>query len=399
MQKPVKNRSKALKPNSAARVRVRHPNQRKEQIRSIRGPRHEVGALPERAAQLATVAAGAPKLTAFSRPCRFICPPPPCRLRLDSLGCFWVVEALQPGTGRRKGIVVSKRSDFSAELRGLSRDLGGSHLTQQARDSALQRFAGHCWDSGFQLANVSQVKVKHIRAFIEARQAAGVSARTLQNDVSHIRQALERAGRGQFVAEQLGSRQLGLEQASRAGTKAAISPEAYDAAVKAAESKDRGVAACLRLCHDLGLRSAEAVQAGKSLRDWKAALERGGSLVVTDGTKGGRVRTIPADLIPDQRRALESIREALAISEAGKGPLIASEGLKGALDRFHNVARSCGLTGANAPHSLRYRFAVDVLQACADRGLSRERALVVASELLGHGDGRGKWVDLVYSRK
>lgn len=294
---------------------------------------------------------------------------------------------------------MSRFSDFRSELRGFSRQLGGSSLTQQARDGALERFANHCWSKGFQLTGVSQVKVKHLVSFVEARQAAGISARTLQNDISHIRRTLEQAGRGQFVAEQLASDKLGLEQGSRVGTKVAISAADYLAAVSAAEGKDKGVAAALRLCHDLGLRSKEAVMAGGSLRDWRAALQRGGSLVVTDGTKGGRVRTIPADLIPSKEKALESIDRALSVSEAHKGPLIDSKGLKGALDRFHNVARSCGLTGTNAPHSLRYAFAVAAIEKCQSMGLSRARALTVTSELLGHGDGRGKWVDLVYSRK
>lgn len=293
---------------------------------------------------------------------------------------------------------MSKKSDFSAELVAASRRLGGSHLTQEARDKALSRFAEYVWGRGFQVASVQHIKLKHIRTYVENRQAAGIGARTIQNEVSHLRRALTAAGRGQFVEEQLGSRQLGLEQASRDGTKVAIDEAAYQAALAEVGRRDEGVAAALELCRELGLRSQEAVMAGPYLAQWKQALEQGRRLAVAAGTKGGRLRFLPSDMITRPERALAALERALRSSE-GSGRIVAADTLKSALDRFHNVARMSGLVGVHAPHSLRYGFACDAIDLMTRNGYSSRQAAQITSEALGHGDGRGRWVEQVYSRR
>lgn len=55
--------------------------------------------------------------------------------------------------------------------------------------------------------------------------------------------------------------------------------------------------------------------------------------------------------------------------------------LKSAMDYWHNHLGDAGLTGEYSPHSLRYAW-----------------ALAVTSTDLGHGDGRGKYIEQVYNR-
>jgi site-specific recombinase XerC len=291
---------------------------------------------------------------------------------------------------------MSKKSDFEHELKKLSANLGGSHLTRQARDGAIMRFASHIWDAGFQLKSTDQIKLKHIKHFVESRKSAGISARTLQNDVSNIRRMLVGAGREQFVREQLGSSQLGLEKGSRIGTKRAIDDETLNIVLSKVKKIDAGVYASLMLARHLGLRSAEAVRAASSLKQWESAIVNGGHIVVSAGTKGGRTRVLPVALLPDKVAALVAIRTAL--TENGKGNIVEGVNLKQALNRYHNVCRSAGLTGECAPHSLRYRFAVETLSLLQKAAFSSAESLMITSEVLGHGDGRGRWVKMVYGR-
>lgn len=296
---------------------------------------------------------------------------------------------------------MSKKTDFCDELVAASRRLGGSHLTSEARENTLRKFAEHIWNSGFQILRIEHIKLKHIQHFIDSMKSRDLSPRSIQNAVSHVRQALEISGRMQFVREHLSSRQLDLAQGSRHGTKRAIGDAEYRAAHAAAAGKDAGVAAALELCRHLGLRSAEAVRSGPCLRDWEKALEKGdsGRAIVAHGTKGGRVRDLPVSLIPDRVAALVAVRNAIAVSEKQAGQVVAGDTLKNALDRFHNVSRSAGLVGESAPHSLRYAFACDAIDHLKNMGSSHKNALAVTSELLGHGDQRGRWVEQVYSRR
>lgn len=64
--------------------------------------------------------------------------------------------------------------------------------------------------------------------------------------------------------------------------------------------------------------------------------------------------------------------------------------------RFHNEATAIGMKGLDSPHSLRYAFAAASMMQLVGQGVSEREALGVVSELLGHGDQRGRWVRQVY---
>lgn len=259
---------------------------------------------------------------------------------------------------------MSKKTDFCDELVAASRRLGGSHLTSEARENTLRKFAEHCWNAGFQIQRIEHIKLKHIQNFIDSMKSRDLAPRSIQNAVSHVRKALEISGRIQFVREHLGSRQLDLAQGRREGTKRAIGDAEYRAAHAATAGKDAGVTAALELCAGTSACAApEAVRSGPCLRDWEKALEKGdsGRVIVAYGTKGGRVRDLPVSLFPNRIAALSAVRNAIAVSEKQAGQVVAGDTLKIALDRFHNICRGAGLVGESAPHSLRYAFACDAI--------------------------------------
>lgn len=66
--------------------------------------------------------------------------------------------------------------------------------------------------------------------------------------------------------EKLSNSALGLADASRDGTKVAISSERYLAAFAYSDKQNVGVAAAMQVARCFGLRTEEAVQSVKSLK-------------------------------------------------------------------------------------------------------------------------------------
>ncbi|OWG22441.1 DNA-binding prophage protein [Klebsiella pneumoniae BIDMC 35] len=100
----------------------------------------------------------------------------------------------------------------------------------------------------------------------------------------------------------------------------------------------------------------------------------------------------------DREAVRQAVKEALNIAGKRDGHLIDNPDLKSAMDYWHNHLRDAGLTGEYSPHSLRYAWAQDAIQHYQEQGLSHKEALAVTSTDLGHGDGRGKYIEQVYNR-
>ena len=103
-------------------------------------------------------------------------------------------------------------------------------------------------------------------------------------------------------------------------------------------------------------------------------------------------------LVPLER--LESVREVVqqAQEQAAQqqGRLVAADGLKAALKRVSNACTRAGLVGEDSNHGIRRLFAHRQVVHYLQSGLSREQALARLSNDLGHGDGRGRWVENNY---
>jgi len=250
----------------------------------------------------------------------------------------------------------------------------GSHLTRETREQHLSRFAEQCWKAGYQVNTVAQIKDKHIRGYVEARLADGASKRTVQNELANIRKALRGAGRGQYAdGAEISNKALGISGASRIGTKTVM----------------RDVQ------RELGLRKKEALMSVASLKAWARQIAVSGAVIVLHGTKGGRTRQTP---VINPETAAKAVSEAMALAKAQGGRLIPRDDLKTALARYSYVCRRVGMTGEQAGHSLRYAYAQDQLRKLLSEGVPQKEARAAVSMFLGHGDGRGRWVAMVYAR-
>lgn len=274
-----------------------------------------------------------------------------------------------------------------------ARASAGSFKTRAARLQISGQLADWLQARNIQIRTFDQLKPKHLQAWIADCKAQGLSDRTLQNRLSVIRNLLRESGLTR-KADQIQTKDFGISGASRDGTRRGISAEAYQ--VRIVQVSDPGVRACLELQRVLGLRQREAIMAQRdTLERWERELEHGSRVKILDGTKGGRERET---LIHDRADALETVRAALAVSELNRGRLIAASDLKSAVDRFNNQARAAGFIGQFSPHSIRYAFARKAVESYKAAGLTEREALLCTSRDLGHGDGRGRWVNQVYLR-
>lgn len=286
---------------------------------------------------------------------------------------------------------MSNKTDTIKNFRGAAKAAGGAHLTMQARMSTAERFVDAMWSSGHKFPGVRSLGLRHLEKYVQAGLDAGKSTRTLQNEMSHLRAILSAAGRADFAQSvEISNRSLGLAGSSRAGTKVAATDAQYQAALESVGRVDQSVAVALKLERELGLRGAEAVRCSASLATWERSLAAGRPVRVITGTKGGR----PRDATPANReRALEAVREARAIAKENNGRLFPGS-LQEAMTRYRNVMhRYSEIRG----HQLRYSYAQDRVMSYLDAGFSRKESLALTSMDLGHGDGRGRYVERVYA--
>lgn len=284
---------------------------------------------------------------------------------------------------------------FRSEANKAARLAGGSFGTIATRCQIIGQLADYLQRQNIQIRDLSALKAKYVAAWLGTSKEAGLSARTCQNRATAVRATLRAAGLTGKARAIVNAKALGIAGASRNGSRVAIKADEYKERVD--KVADEGVRAVLELQRHLGLRQLEGIRAqADTLRRWERELQINSRIGIYEGTKGGR----PRQCLPiDRAAALSSVRSALDIVGRQNGRLIDKPELKSAVDRYNNVARSAGFIGQKSPHSIRYAWAVASIRRYLDAGLTRREALIATSQDLGHGDGRGRWVNQVYSRE
>jgi integrase len=243
-------------------------------------------------------------------------------------------------------------------------------------------------------ANPENLTFKQVKAFILFRKDEGISIRSLQNDMSIIRRALEGVGREDFAQKICSNSALGIDKATRIGDGAVVDPLILDSALQSAAASTK---ALILLSRYLGLRIREAVMSSDSINEWVIALSQGRPIIIRNGTKGGRLRSVM--VVPEiLENALEAVRAAQQILRDQKY-LVVSKNLKAAIEQHSDRLAKLGLKEDNSCHSLRRAFAMDQYRHYLSIGCSEKIALSRTSNDLGHGDSRGRWVYNNYLRK
>jgi integrase/recombinase XerC len=227
------------------------------------------------------------------------------------------------------------------------------------------------------LKDLAALAPQDVRAFMAARRATGLSARSLMRELAGARSFacfLEREGKGKVAA-------LGAVRAPKLPKtlpKPLTVPSAKrisDTGLRAGEEREPWIltrdAAVLALLYGSGLRIAEALGLTRA--------DIAGRDVITVTGKGNKARMVPvlpqvAQLVADYvaQCPYDLPDDALLFVGAKGGPLspriiqLAMERLRGAL----------GLPDSATPHALRHSFATHLL--------SRGGDLRAIQELLGH---------------
>jgi site-specific recombinase XerC len=91
------------------------------------------------------------------------------------------------------------------KVREATRKAGGSTLTKGNRSAALNKFfeVMRSEPVNIQVKSFHDLKVKHVRTYVERLKKAGLQKRSIHNVLSHIRQALRSVGRGHFADSDL----------------------------------------------------------------------------------------------------------------------------------------------------------------------------------------------------
>ncbi|EAO5056375.1 DNA-binding protein [Salmonella enterica] len=286
------------------------------------------------------------------------------------------------------------------QLVTLARQGQGSFKTVADRSRIAERFSERLAKLNIQIRDAKHIKTVHIQRYIQSRQAEKISNRTLQNEMAAVRSIMSVAGRNKLANPQhelLSNKALGISGASRDGTKKAISDDTLREVINYAMKKDEGVALAVQLARYIGLRTEETVQSAKSLKTWQQSLLSGNERVrVVFGTKGGRPRETT---VFDREKVLTLLNKAITYCDNNNGKLINKPTLHTAIERYRNILRDAGMTGENAPHSLRYAYAKDAVNFHVNNGMSRNEAEALVSMDLGHGDGRGRYIKQVYFKE
>lgn len=272
-------------------------------------------------------------------------------------------------------------------------DKGAATLTKTRMHTTFKALEAFGKQQRWGSVDPASLTFKQLKGFVAARIKEGICAGSIQNEMSHVRRALEGVGRAEFAQNVCSNKELDVPSRSRIGTGKVVDSVVLQRALEQAPADTK---ALIELSRTLGLREREAIQSANSLKQWERALSQGQPIIVRGGTKGGRARSVV--VAPGgQERALEAVKLALAVLATQK-QLVVSKSLKAAIEQHSDRLAKVGLKGENSCHSLRRAFAMDQYNHYLSVGCTEKDALARLSNDLGHGDSRGRWAFNNYLR-
>jgi integrase/recombinase XerC len=292
-----------------------------------------------------------------------------------------------PEPASEQRLLLTFSTETSAELLSWSAFLGEQKRMSQKTVEAYRRdavqfltFMTEHLGEPVSLAALADLAPQDVRAFMAARRAQGIGARSLMRGLAGIRsfaKFLETRGKGKMAALNA-VRAPKIARTLPKPLAVAQARNLADAGLRAGEDRAPWVlardAAVLALLYGSGLRIAEAL--GLARGDMPAP-GAGDSLTVTG--KGNKARMVP--LLPQVARLVADYLAQCPYHLPPDGPLFV--GAKGgplspriiqlAMERLRGAL---GLPETATPHALRHSFATHLL--------SRGGDLRAIQELLGH---------------
>lgn len=273
----------------------------------------------------------------------------------------------------------------------------GSHLTIDARKLTYEDFARAMFQKNYQIETTGQIRTKHLQIYAEVLLTRNLSPRTIDNKLGHLRTALRYAGKGAMLKEPaIINKALRGKGGSRVGSKTAMSNERYEYFKSRVQARNPGAALVMEMQRALGLRINEAVQGAcvDQLEAWAIEL-KSNRVGIQRGAKTGRARVANIAVV---ERAQAAVDFALIAAKQNGGFVLHAKNGKSAYDQLRNIYFDVGMKGKESSHSLRYAWSREQIQFYMDQGFSERQARKELSKDLGHGDGRARYVAMVYLR-
>ncbi len=233
-----------------------------------------------------------------------------------------------------------------------------STQTRYARRTIILLCFTQLRERGFELKSPQSLGSRHVEALTQLWAEQNLSAGTLHTRLSYLntfsgwigKKGIVKRPREYFPPEKC--RRTSVRKKDRSWESMGIDPLEV---IERARQIDERVALYLSLQYHLGLRAKESLE----FHPAKALVDNGNTIEVFEGTKGGRPRRIPIELL-QQREALAWARAVAAKSHRGRirWPDCTFEQ---AQDRFYHIVEKrlgisleqCGVT----PHGLRHSYA------------------------------------------
>lgn len=255
----------------------------------------------------------------------------------------------------------------------------------------------------FKVQNIRNMAPKHIVAYIEYRQAQGISPKTLKNDLSALRYLHDHLPNPRYkhfptneeLVEKYG---VNLEKvAAHKGNRAWTDEEYRNFRQLAMETGNQRWADAMAVSRTMGLRVAEVC--GMTRAQAEEAL-RTGVYQVKNEAKNGKWRKVP--LRPEAREVLEKILPSVprghrVFVREGENVHIAIKKLQKFLhDHRHKIETPQGIALRTytqngeekvwplTMHGLRYRYAQERMEEEISRGLPLMKADEIITKEMGH---------------
>ncbi len=268
------------------------------------------------------------------------------------------------------------REAVKAKSKGMSKE---SHFRYR---NSMPLFLRFCVEK-FHLQKLANVGEKHLRAYVDYRRQAGISEKTLKNDLTAIRFFHQCTGSRNMLPD---NRELKIKKTPQGGKDRAWTAEEYQRMLDQAVKLGRqDVVDTMKLARLDGLRIHECTRL--TVGHIEDALKENKFREVKG--KGGRVRSVPLnpELRPDLKRILEERggnRASKILVEPGKKTHQEIKSIQKFIYRHRNKFTDRDIT----LHGLRHVFARDDLEREVG-GSTNKREIRAAKERtarkLGHG--------------
>lgn len=226
---------------------------------------------------------------------------------------FSLADRLLPAALKKAlGQLFDLHNDFRSD-RTKGRCSGKTRL--ERRSVVLLCFA-QLWEMGYGLMKPDSLGERHVKLLAARWQKEGLVANTLHTRISNLSTFAEWIGKPGMVKrpkdyfpEEVASR-THIARENRAWVAHEVDPESV---IAKARELDERFALYLSLQHHFGLRVKESLE----LRPAQALVGHGAAFEIYEGTKGGRLRHIPAET-PEQREVFEWAKAVATGSRSGR---------------------------------------------------------------------------------